>query len=315
MEIPRSNLADIAAMLVTLVLTLLLIQLRNDMADSLRELQQTQGAIFPSASEADDLPALHFGDVAPEYRAARESCAVVDLTDRVQIEVTGVDRAAFLNNFCTNDINRLKVGEGCEAFVTSIKAKILAHLFVFAGESTHWIESSPGTTASLLGHLDRYIITEDVQLVDRSQAWGALSLIGPNAERIVGEQLNCVPPTTPWGHLSNDDGIAIRRTPCVDASQFEVIAPVEQLAELWRSFTSVGAVHCGRDAYEVLRLEASFPAYGVDLSDVNLAPEAGRNKEAISYTKGCYLGQEPIARIHAIGHVNRVLCLVRIDEC
>jgi folate-binding protein YgfZ len=281
---------------------------------SLKEIQDQWGAV-PGECVGGPVQ-KHFGNPEFEYAAARSSAALFDLSDRTQIELTGGDRAKFLHNFCTNDIRSLKPGQGCEAFVCNVQAKTLGHIFVFAAPESLLIDSVPGANISLLKHLQKYHITEDVEFVDRTAEWGTLFLTGPGAAAVLaclqlpGEDL------TPLEHTLadwNGTQLFIRRTDWLQLPGWEVIVPRDKLAEVWVALKDSGAKPAGSDAWEPLRLEAGLPVYGVDVTADNLAPEAGRNASTISYTKGCYLGQEPIARIDAMGHVNRTLRGIRFE--
>lgn len=248
---------------------------------------------------------------AEQYRAAVETCAWVDLTDRTQLEVRGRDRAAFLHNFTTQEIKRLAAGEGCEAFVTNIKGRIVGHVFVFAGEEAHWLDGPPGSAATLLPHFDRYIITEDVQFADRSGEWGEAALLGPRGGELV-EAL--VPGSSQWPPFRHDhrEGVTVRAAGFTRQPGWLVGAAIGRLTELCRGWITAGVPQCSAEVFEALRIEAAFPWYGVDLTEENLAHEAGRTRQAISFTKGCYLGQEPIARLEAMGHTNRELRVIRL---
>jgi folate-binding protein YgfZ len=258
-------------------------------------------------------PPDDFGDVAAEYRAATETCALIDLTDRGQLELTGRDRASFLHNFCTQDIKRLPAGMGAEAFLTTIKGRILGHVLVFAGEDALWLDSVPGSVPALIAHLDRYLITEDVQLADRSGDWGEFALVGPQAAHRVDSLLPGSGTFAPLQH-GHAHGIAVRRFSFTRGPGWLVGAARDRLASLWTDLVKAGVTPCGRSAFEALRIEAVFPTYGVDLTEDHLAQEAGRTREAISFTKGCYLGQEPIARIDALGHTNRELRGIELSD-
>ena len=278
------------------------------MADAtLRQVEEQSGAVFSDANSA--LPA-HFGDPAGEYHIARGAAALFDLNDRTQIEITGTDRATFLHNFCTNDIKRLRAGEGCEAFVTSVKGRVLAHIFVFAAPESLWIETVPGSGESLIAHLDRYLITEDVQLHDRTGAVGELFVSGPEAAGSLDRLGMDVGELAPFGHApvtSLPHPLFVRRVDLLAQPGFLLSAPRVHLADLWSRLTAAGLRPAGHAAFEPLRIEAALPQYGVDITDDQLAQEVARIRQAISFTKGCYLGQEPIARIDALGHVNREL--------
>ncbi|MEZ6057623.1 MAG: hypothetical protein R3C01_13060 [Planctomycetaceae bacterium] len=270
----------------------------------------------PSSTPTSDDASVVYGNdntstAVDEYRAAYTGVAVCDLSGRTQLEVTGADRVTFLHNFCTNDIRRLQPGEGCEAFVTNIKGRILGHVAIFAGETAHWIDSSPDTANALLAHLDRYIITEDVTLRDASD-WGTLAMIGPKAAKTLTRLLGIVLPVDPWTHLAlRGEGLlsaaAVRRVPMTRPDCYTLVARKDALGDIWTNLFAAGAVFCGSHAWDALRIESQYPRYGVDLSDALIAQEAGRTKQAISFTKGCYLGQEPIARLDALGHTNKEL--------
>lgn len=239
-------------------------------------------------------------------------CALIDLADREHIEVTGSDRAAFLHNFCTQEIKRLPVGLGAEAFFTNIKGRILAHTLVFVGERAIWIDGPSGTARVLLPHLDRYLIAEDVQLADRTSDWGEIGLIGPQAaalvERLVPGSGAFVP-----GQHAHAGNVTVRRFDLTKSPGWLVGASRSELPTLAQRIAAEGAVPCSDEVFQALRIEAGTPQHGLDLSDDLLAQEAGRTKRAISFAKGCYLGQEPIARIDALGHTNRELRGLRLE--
>jgi folate-binding protein YgfZ len=284
---------------------------------SLQEAQQQAGAVFPDV-ETDAPFALHFGDPAAEYQTAKNECALFDLSDRTQIEIIGKDRVAFLHNFCTNDIKKLKPGEGCEAFITSIKGRVLGHVSVFVEEESLWLETVPHAVKPLLNHLGKYVLAEDVELHDRSAEYGALFISGPTAfETVIHPAFRVTDPFDLYGHLNlegvsdEDSSRCVRRVDLLGAEGFLVSVKREAIAEFWKGLPA--GKPAGSTAFHTLRIEAGMPLYGIDISEDNLAQEAGRSKQAISFTKGCYLGQEPIARIDAMGHVNRELCGLKLS--
>ena len=247
-------------------------------------------------------------------KSAIDDVAMLSLNGRTHIEITGADRASFLHNFCTNHIKGLTVGRGCEAFVTSIKGRILFHVLVSAGIDSLWVETEPGYGPALIAHLDQYLITEDVQLFDRTETMGQLSLSGAGGEGLLSRVFE-KPVTLPktQGQILHE-GVLVRRWGFGSAPGVSLVAAKIAL-DSWRSkLLAVGAVEASHEIFEALRIENGFPKYGVDITEDHLAQEANRTKLAISFAKGCYLGQEPIARIDALGHVNRLLCGVTTDE-
>ncbi len=283
--------------------------------NSLSKIQTEQGATL-AGDDRMGCP-QDFGDPATEYVAACKTIALFDLTDRTSIELRGDDRQSFLHNFCTNDIKRLSPGEGCEAFLTNIKGRILGHIIVSATNEALWLDSEPGTADFIVSHLSKYVITEDVEIADRSAEYAPLFLVGPRAEAWLSAQIEgfTLPPLcgAATGSLASAD-VMIRRVDFTGQPGFEIIAATEDAADVWNAITGTGVPPAGFEAFEALRIEAGFPRYGIDLTDDNIAQEAGRTAQAISFTKGCYLGQEPIARLDALGHVNRVLTRLTLRE-
>ena len=250
-------------------------------------------------------------DPAQLIEAAMHRAVVIDLPGRTHLKLTGQDRASFLHNFCSNHIKGLAVGQGCEAFITSIKGRILGHVLVFADADRLLAETVPGQGPALLAHLDKYIITEDVQLADRSGEWSQLSLSGARVEELLQAALSltALPSGTAPAQITVGNGF-LRKFSFGSAPGWSLVGPRDWIAQCQASLLAAGALAGPEELFEQLRIEAGFPHYGVDLTEANLAQEANRNARAISFQKGCYLGQEPIARIDALGHVNRALCSV-----
>lgn len=250
-----------------------------------------------------------------EYESARSACAVFELAGRTHVELTGRDRAKFLHNFCTNDIRALPAGEGCEAFVTSIQGKVLAHIFVFAADQSLWVESVPGCAERLINHLSRYNISDEVEFHDRTAELETLLVTGPAAAEVLFRLGLTVAELEPLHHRNVEIAgvpVQIRRNDLLHVPGYVLPVRKNRLADVRDAVVASGARPAGTDVFHVLRIEAGMPWYGWDITEDNLAQEANRTAEAISFSKGCYLGQEPIARIDAMGHVNQQLRIVRL---
>lgn len=251
------------------------------------------------------------------YASATTQAGVIDACDRTKIELTGADRASFLHNFCTNDIRRLPVHTGCEAFITTVQGKILAHVFVFAAPDSLVVETVPGQAEQIIAHLDRYLIREQVAFHDRTEEWGELLLCGPAARSVLEACGAKELPEQDLGHtrvdLAGHEAWLRRADALTSVGGYLIAAPRERIDEIARALIAAGAAPCGRDTAEILRVEAGFPRYGVDITDKNLPQEVARDSRTISFVKGCYLGQETVARIDALGHVNRTLCGLRFS--
>jgi folate-binding protein YgfZ len=284
---------------------------------ALHEQSAAAGAVF--VEETGFAVPAHFGDVAAEYHHARTGAVVADLSHRGKVEARGADAARFLHNLSTNDVLRLAPGRGCEAFLTTNKAKVIAYLRIFRQDApdgpSFWLDIAPGAAGKVLQHLDRFVISEQVEFTDHTGELGQIHLAGPNAPALVKEVLGCDPPAfnelvpavvRPGAAV----GPQVRRTDALGVPGFDLVGA--GAAEWWRRLTGAGAQPIGRDACEILRVEAGLPREGADIDENTFAPEAGRIVEAICYTKGCYLGQEPIVMARDRGHVNRTLGGVRL---
>lgn len=247
-----------------------------------------------------------------EYYVAHNTAALFDISCRDEIRLTGEDRSTFLHGFCTNDINKLQPGQGCEAFLTSIQGKTLGHIFVFAEPDQLVIDTVQGAAEIVIPHLDRYLITEDVTIENVTATRNLFYLTGPKAvallekidPQIAGLGLN--------DHLQIENenaSFCCRRLDWFPQPGFQlsVDSNTEAADNFKKQLVDLGATLVSHQAWETLRIESGFPEYGVDFNSENLAQEIDRTDTAISFNKGCYLGQEPIARIDAIGHVNRLL--------
>jgi tRNA-modifying protein YgfZ len=261
-----------------------------------------------------------FGSAESEYRAATESAAIFDVSDRTQLQMSGADRHSFFHGFCTNDIKGLQKRSGCEAFLCNVKGRILGHVFVFADEESLTIESVPGQGEALTSHLNKYCLVEDVQLVDRTESLTEFLVSGPQAVQLLTDAGLDVTEFESWRHAKLtlqvgevESELHIKRVDIFGTPGFLITGEAAQGDALWELLTNAGITPAGTRVFEALRIEATFPVYGIDLSDENLAQEAARTELAISFKKGCYLGQEPIARLNAMGHVNKALASFEIE--
>jgi folate-binding protein YgfZ len=255
----------------------------------------------------------HFGDPAREYGSVCESAAVFDLSPRGKIEVSGPDAVVFLHNLCTNDINNLAPGSGCEAFLATVKARVVAHLWIYrlvAATPSLWLDVGPSRAARVVQHLDHHLISEQVELLDHTRDLAQLHLCGPEAPalaiRIVGQNAEEL---APLHHCPgpSEGVVSIRRHDALGLPGFDVVCTGDAARRLWQALTAAGATPAGLDTWQTLRIEAGLPLDGVDMDEDRFVVEVGRAAQAISYTKGCYLGQEPIVMARDRGHVNRML--------
>jgi folate-binding protein YgfZ len=239
---------------------------------------------------------------------------LIDRTDRVRIEVTGPDRAKFLHNLTTNEVKRLPAGRGCEAFVTSTQGKTIGYVLLHAAEDRILVRADPGGMELSLPHLRKYGIFDDVAIEDCSEGTFEIHVFGAGCDELVRRVGGEVPDGNGCAHVAATlAGVPVRviRESPVGATGLTVIggrgdagAVVEALRD---AAGDGGLVELERAGFEVLRIEAGTPVFGRDVSEKNLPQEFGRDDRAISFVKGCYLGQETVARIDAVGHVNQIL--------
>jgi folate-binding protein YgfZ len=264
----------------------------------------------------------HFGDAVREYWQACRHTAVFDVSHRGKVELTGADAGRFLHNLCTNDVARLAVGQGCEAFLTTAKAKVVAHVLIdhvlLPEKREAWcLDVAPGFADQVIKHLDHYLISEQVEIADRTREFAQVHLAGPEAKGSLRKALDAeVPELAELQHFRGTLGTAstgrIRRHDPLGLPGYDITCPASQAEGIWQLLLQSGAVPAGMAAYELLRVEAGTPVYGADIDEDRFVVEVGRDR-AICYTKGCYLGQEPIVMARDRGHVNRFLCGLKLS--
>ena len=304
----------------------------------IKAVQRKQGGVFADADAAatttlqfvsgdfaqmtafepfDDFEeAIHFGDPVAEIQAARESAVMFDFSIRAHIEITGTDRVKFLHNFCTADIQSLAPRQGCKAFVTNAKGRVLAHIFVFATTDSLWLETVRASEEPLLEHFQRYVITEDVEFKSWTSELSELLVCGPKAIKRMAKLKLPLPEPDPYYHREDewaDATVSVRYVDWLGMPSFLIAGEQSTVAKLWTGLHKAGVQPGGAFAFHTLRVQSGFPLYGVDITEDYLAQEVSRTPQAINFKKGCYLGQEPIARIDALGHVNRELRGLRLE--
>lgn len=258
---------------------------------------------------------MNDGTAIAEQEAALETtCGAIDLSARTKIGVYGADRASFLHNFCTNEVRNLAAGSGVEAFLLDAKGQVRFHTLIAARPEFHLLEASPGVGDALVRHLERYILREQVRLVDRSAAWGEVLIAGPQAADVVRRALNVEPPDAELASVAAPefgDEAFVMRSVQASAPNFALFLPRDAADEAWRRLNAAGVATCDRSVYEAVRIVAGFPEAPNDFADKTLPQEVNRDRRALHFRKGCYLGQETVARLDALGHVHRLLVGLR----
>jgi len=285
----------------------------------LQEFHQSLGARFAKLNGA---PVVNdYGDWLAEHAALRETAGVIDLSFRSRICLVGADRARFLHGQVTNDVKKLRTGEGCYAAITTAKGKMESDLNIFALADELLLDFEPGLTKKISARLEKFIVADDVQIVDAAPHYGLLSVQGPKSE-IVVRALNLFTeiPAQPFASVKISDAtlgeIYLANNPRLGTGGFDLFVPNHSLGavadKLIPAAKQAGGRACGWQAFETARIEAGIPRFGADMDETNLPLECGIEGRAVTYTKGCYIGQEVINRIHSVGHVNRELRALRL---
>jgi folate-binding protein YgfZ len=288
---------------------------------AMREFHEGLGARFTTVNVAE--VAANYGEPLAEHAALRQSVGVLDLSFRGRICLTGADRVRFLHGQVTNDVNRLGAGEGCYAALTTAKGRLESDLNIYRLEEELLMDFEPGLTPAITQRLEKYIVADDVQVVDVASQYGLLSAQGPKAQAVVDALgLANELPVKPFGVLKIEDPAAgeiyLINQPRLGTSGFDLFVPNEALdamaGRLVAAAKGAGGCACGWEALEVARIEAGVPRFGQDMDETNIPIECGIQARAISFTKGCYVGQEVINRIHTLGHVNKELRGLRLSD-
>jgi folate-binding protein YgfZ len=265
----------------------------------------------------------HYGDPLTEHAALRSSVGVLDLSLRERLSLTGADRQRFLNGQVTNKVKDLQPGQGCYAAVVTAKGRMQSDLNIYCLPDEFLLDFEPGLSAMLAARFEKYIIADDVQVVDAGPHYGLLSVQGPKAvETIPRLGLGWELPLTPM-HFASVKDTNLGELYCMNQPRgavagFDLFVPTRALAavadKLIAAAKDFGGRPCGWQALEMLRIESGIPRFGADMDESNLAPEVGIESRAISYTKGCYIGQEVIARIRTYGQVAKALRGLRLPD-
>ncbi len=281
------------------------------MADAVRsplaESHAAQGATLGEFRGA--LVPAHFGDPVAEHRAVRDAAGIFDFSFRAQFAATGQDRVRFLHRIVSNDIQKLQPGQGTYATLLNPQGHILVDFNVYCAEDSLFIETDADLREKAMAGLQRYIIADRVKL-EPLEVY-ALAFEGPRArgllEKILSETLSQLGEHGHGATTFAGPPVRVVRASSTGEDGYEVWSSAEALRGLWNAAwengPAFGARACGFEALETLRIEAGLPRYGPDFGEDTIPLEANL-ASALSFTKGCYIGQEIVERARSRGHVN-----------
>jgi folate-binding protein YgfZ len=244
-----------------------------------------------------------------QHRAAMTGAGVIGRSMLGKVTVTGRDRAAFLQGMLSNDVKALQTGQGCPAAFLDAHGKVVSLLVVYALEDRILLELPASSTDKFLEVIDKFLISEKAYFEAADDAYAIVAVQGPGALKMLAELSGATLDLAPYAHTE----VTIAGAPVRIARRREAVTPGfhcwtaaghgEALGKVLRE---AGAVRVGAQALETLRVEAGIPEYGVDVDETVILPET-RLDELVSFTKGCYIGQETVARVKYRGHINRGL--------
>jgi folate-binding protein YgfZ len=248
-----------------------------------------------------------FGDTRAEFQALLSGCGLYDLSWRAKIAVTGGDRVRWLNGMVTNNVRDLAPGCGVYAFLLNAQGHIQADLYVFQRGNSLLVDTERIQREKVLQLFDRYIIADDVEIADISDKLTALGLTGPESRDVLERAGIAVPDLA---HLQFADvgwqqhTITLLRSGEEARESWQIWIAPEHTGELWSALVQAGARPTGTAALNLFRISRGIPQFGQDIRERDLPQETGQTR-ALNFTKGCYLGQEIVERIHSRGAVHR----------
>ncbi|HEX8189602.1 MAG TPA: glycine cleavage T C-terminal barrel domain-containing protein [Pyrinomonadaceae bacterium] len=257
--------------------------------------------------------------LSAEYEAVRGGGAgLFDLSARGRVEVSGAEAVQFLNGMLTNDVAGLEEGAWMHAAFPNPQGRLVASARVLRRGGAFLFDTEAATYPVVLRHLERFTLAGDFRVRDLTAETALLSAQGARAAEFVGAALGAEAAATARGRVTpapfGGAEVTVIRATHTSEDGFDMFVRAADAEPLRGALVAAGARPAGQEALEVLRVEAGVPRYGVDASDANVVLEVVDEAEAVSYTKGCYAGQEIIARIHWRGHVAKRLAGVIFDR-
>ncbi len=257
--------------------------------------------------------------VEKEYRAAQTGCVLIDASAWGRLRVTGKNRVDFLHRLSTNDLLKLQAGQGAGTVFTTPLARIIDRTVVYVRESDVLMLTSRGNQGRVLQWLRKYIFfNDDVQIADVTGETGMLSIYGATANRaiqqVTDESWSALPPVHHW-RTAKIAGVEvmIARSDPIGGGGFHLIGPKADEPQVWQMSLDAGAAPIGEETYQVLRIEAGRPEFGRELGEAYIPLEANLWSD-VSFSKGCYTGQEIIARMESRQRLAKQLVGLRFEE-
>jgi len=255
--------------------------------------------------------AERFSDPHEEFAALQSACGVYDLGFRARISLKGGDRVRWMNGMVTNNIRDLAVGQGAYAFLLNPQGRILGDMTVYNLGETIEVETDRSQVEKIIATFDHYIIMDDVEVTNLSEAWTVLGLAGPKSRALLNAAGIKVPELQPLQMIALQCNCDCGCVECTlirgqdaPSESYEIWLAPGDVLKTWRALIAAGATPVGVEALEMRRIAASIPLYGVDIRERDL-PQETEQMRALNFNKGCYVGQEIVERIRSRGNVHR----------
>ena len=276
------------------------------MTDTTLQDKLTAGGAALGPYRGADTP-TSFGNTPAEFGALLEGCGLFDMSWQAKLVLTGEDRVRWLNGMVTNNIRDLGWGTGVYNFLLNAQGRILGDLVAYNRGDYLLVTSERSQLAAMTDTFDRYIIMDDVEIADISEKISAVGVAGPQSERVLrvtGIDVSRLEPGQAVDLVWQDIAVTVARNTHPNMHGYEIWFAAEQAPTVWDALTAAGATPVGSDALELYRIARGVPRYGLDLSQRDL-PQETEQKHALSFTKGCYIGQEIVERIRARAILHR----------
>ncbi|HEX4724988.1 MAG TPA: folate-binding protein [Pseudonocardiaceae bacterium] len=271
-------------------------------------LLEVHGAVAAPEDDVSDAGvAWHYGDPYGEQRAAVRSVAVVDRSHRGVLAVPGADRLTWLHALLSQHVSELPDGAGTEALVLDAQGHVEHHVVVGHHEDTVWLDGEAGRTAALLDYLTKMVFWSKVEPRDATDEFAVLTVLGPDAAALLGVEV------PDYRLVPLDGGGFARRMPWPGRHAVDLLVPRDRLVAHWRRLVDGGARPAGSWAFEALRVESLRPRLGIDTDERTIPHEVNWIEPAVHLNKGCYRGQETVAKVANIGRPPRRMVLLHLD--
>jgi folate-binding protein YgfZ len=274
-------------------------------------LRTNAGENRPTAQYRGSETVARFSDAQTEFNALFSGCAVYDMGFRTRIAIAGSDRVRWMNGMVTNNIRDLASGRGVYAFMLNPQGRILADMTVFDLGETLLVETDRSQAEKILATFDHFIIMDDVEVSDASAQQTCLGLAGPRSRAVLNAAGIKVPELQPLQRITPqcdcDCGCAectVVRSDEGRLESYEIWLAHQDVFETWTALQAAGATPVGSEVLEIRRIVEGTPLYGVDIRERDL-PQETEQTRALNFSKGCYVGQEIVERIHSRGNVHR----------